>query len=199
MSARPHPTGPGTDADPGTAPGTAARPGSATAPGADDVDAVTHAVLTASRLLVAVSARSLAEVEDRVTLPQFRLLVVLSTYDTAKLVVLAELLDVNPSTAMRMLDRLISAGLADRQSDPDDRRATLLRLTAEGRRLVEEVTARRRREIATVVEKLAPEERSALVKALTAFSDAGGEPAVQGKEAVLYPLGWSDPPVHRST
>ncbi|CAM5308255.1 hypothetical protein SBADM41S_12362 [Streptomyces badius] len=45
----------------------------------DDVDAVTEAVLTASRLLVAVSARSLAEVEERVTLPQFRMLVVLSS------------------------------------------------------------------------------------------------------------------------
>ena len=32
----------------------------------DDVDVVTRAVLTASRLLVAVSARSLAEVEERV-------------------------------------------------------------------------------------------------------------------------------------
>ncbi|GAA4967825.1 hypothetical protein GCM10023238_39660 [Streptomyces heliomycini] len=45
----------------------------------DDVEAVTRAVLTASRLLVAVSARSLTAVEDRVTLPQFGWLVVLST------------------------------------------------------------------------------------------------------------------------
>ncbi|CAO0830870.1 hypothetical protein SMICM17S_10189 [Streptomyces microflavus] len=56
----------------------------------NDVDAVTQAVLTASRLLVAVSARSLAHVEDRVTLPQFRMLVVLSTRGTTKLVTLAE-------------------------------------------------------------------------------------------------------------
>ncbi|MEV6791912.1 MarR family transcriptional regulator [Streptomyces sp. NPDC051320] len=173
-----------------------ARP---TAPGIDDVDAVTHAVLTASRLLVAVSARSLAEVEDRVTLPQFRLLVVLSTHDTAKLVVLADLLDVNPSTAMRMLDRLISAGLADRQTNPDNRRETLLRLTADGYRLVEEVTTRRRQEIASIVAKIAPEQRSALVDALTAFSNAGGEPSAPDKNATLYPLGWSDPPVRRST
>ena len=43
-----------------------------------DVDEMTTAVLTASRLLVAISARSLAAVEDTVTLPQFRLLVLLS-------------------------------------------------------------------------------------------------------------------------
>ncbi|MCZ9336179.1 MarR family transcriptional regulator, partial [Streptomyces sp. TRM76130] len=80
----------------------------------DDVDAVTQAVLTASRLLVAVSARSLAEVEERVTLPQFRMLVVLATRGATKLVTLAEQLQVAPSTAMRMVDRLIAVGLADR-------------------------------------------------------------------------------------
>ncbi len=66
----------------------------------DDVDAVTRAVLTASRLLVGVAARSLAEVEERVTVPQFRMLVVLSTRGATKLVALADLLQVAPSTAM---------------------------------------------------------------------------------------------------
>lgn len=88
----------------------------------DDVDAVTRAVLTASRLLVAVSARSPAEVEERVTLPQFRMLVVLSTRGATKLVALADLLQVAPSTAMRMVDRLIAAGLADRHTNPGNRR-----------------------------------------------------------------------------
>lgn len=37
------------------------------------------ALLTASRLLVAVSARSLAAVEESLTLPQFRMLVVLDS------------------------------------------------------------------------------------------------------------------------
>lgn len=158
----------------------------------DDVDAVTHAVLTASRLLVAVSARSLAAIEDRVTLPQFRLLVVLSNHGSAKLVVLADRLGVNPSTAMRMIDRLIAAGLADRQTNPGNRRETVLQLTREGRRLVDEVTARRRQEITSIVERIAPEQRSSLIAALTAFSDAGGEPAVSAVDGHLYPLGWSD-------
>lgn len=158
----------------------------------DDVDAVTHAVLTASRLLVAVSARSLAAIEGRVTLPQFRMLVVLSNHGSAKLVVLADRLGVNPSTAMRMIDRLIAAGLADRQTNPENRRETVLQLTREGRRLVDEVTAKRRQEITSIVERLAPEQRSSLIAALTAFSDAGGEPAVSAGEGHLYPLGWSD-------
>lgn len=144
--------------------------------GMDDVEAVTRAVLTASRLLVAVSARSLASVEDRVTLPQFRLLVVLSTRGAAKLVLLAEWLAVSPSTAMRMVDRLIAIGLVDRQTNPDNRRETVLQLTPEGMRIVEVVMNRRRQEIASIVERLAPEQRAALIAALTAFSEAGGEP-----------------------
>ncbi|KIF74189.1 hypothetical protein QR77_09710 [Streptomyces sp. 150FB] len=151
-----------------------------------DVDAVTGAVLAASRLLVSVSVRSLGSVADRVTLPQFRLLVVLATHGDAKLVELAERLGVNPSTAMRMLDRLIAAGLADRQSNPDNRRETMLRLTPEGRSVVEDVTAARRREITAIVERLTPGQRSALVGALTAFTEAGGEPAAPGEEAELY-------------
>ncbi|MET7457626.1 MarR family transcriptional regulator [Streptomyces sp. NPDC005574] len=157
----------------------------------DDVDAVTRAVLTASRLLVAVSARSLAAVEERVTLPQFRMLVVLSTRGATKLVSLAELLQVAPSTAMRMVDRLIAAGLADRQTNPVNRRETLLRLTEEGRRTVEDVTARRRGEIAAIVARLRPTERLALVEALTAFNEAGGEPpAPAADDLESHPLGW---------
>ncbi|MFJ8932843.1 MULTISPECIES: MarR family winged helix-turn-helix transcriptional regulator [unclassified Streptomyces] len=162
----------------------------------DDVDAVTRAVLTASRVLVAVSARSLAEVEDRVTLPQFRMLVVLSSRGATKLVVLAEQLGVAPSTAMRMVDRLIAAGLADRQTNPDDRRENLLRLTDEGRRTVENVTARRRGEIASIVERLAPQQRTALVDALTDFNHVGGEPLAPSlpEDSDLHPLGWGGAP-----
>jgi len=53
------------------------------APGAStrDVDAVVDAVLLSSRALVAVSARSIAAAKG-VTLPQFRMLVVLSEVST---------------------------------------------------------------------------------------------------------------------
>ncbi len=166
--------------------------------GLDDVDAVTRAVLTASRLLVAVSARSLAEVEERVTLAQFRMLVVLAGRGATKLVALAELLHVAPSTAMRMVDRLITAGLADRQPNPGNRRETLLQLTEEGRRTVEAVTARRRAEIAAIVQRLRPAQRWALVEALDAFNEVGGEPPVSEGGGEPHPLGWDmDPSVGR--
>ncbi|MET8771457.1 MarR family transcriptional regulator [Streptomyces sp. NPDC004658] len=153
----------------------------------DDVDAVTRAVLTASRVLMAVSARSLAGVEERVTLPQFRMLVVMSSRGAIKLVALAESLRVSPSTAMRMADRVIAAGLAERQPNPEDRRETLLTLTEEGRRTVESVIARRRAEIHAIVQRLRPAQRRALVQALDAFNEAGGETPASGVGA--QPLG----------
>lgn len=161
-------------------------------PSEPDVDDVTRAVLIASRLLVAVSVRSLATVQDRVTLPQFRLLKVLSAQGGAKLVSVAERLGVNPSTAMRMVDRLITAGLAERGINPGNRRETVLRLTEEGRTLVADVSAARRREITSIVQRLAPEQRTALVEALTAFTEAGGERPMPGDDGEPYPLGWSD-------
>src|SRR4051794_17698243 len=71
------------------------------------LDAVTDAVLLASRVLVAVAARSLAEVTDDVTLPQFRALVVLASQGPQLIGSLAEQLDVNPSTASRLSERLV--------------------------------------------------------------------------------------------
>lgn len=82
---------------------------------ANDIDALTDAVLTASRLLVAVSARSLAAVEDTITLPQFRMLVILDSRGPMKLSSLAGPLDVNPSTATRMVDRLLATEMIARQ------------------------------------------------------------------------------------
>lgn len=164
------------------------------APEADEVDEVTRAVLTASRMLEAISARALeAAAEDRVTLAQFRMLAVLAAGGHVKLVSLAGLMAVNPSTAMRMVDRLIAAGLADRRPNPENRRETALTATDAGLRLVDEVTARRRAETAAVVARVEPAQRAPLVGALTAFTAAGGEPAADGAYAFPNPRGGTEP------
>jgi DNA-binding MarR family transcriptional regulator len=154
----------------------------------DDVDAVTTAVLTASRLLVAVAARSLAAVGDAVTLPQFRLMVVLAGREPLSVTALADQLAVNPSTAMRMIDRLGAAGMVRRGVNPELRREHLVRLTAAGHRVVDDVTARRRAEIAAIVARMRPEQRRGLVAALRAFTAAGSEPDPPAAE--LARLAW---------
>jgi DNA-binding MarR family transcriptional regulator len=133
---------------------------------ADAVDAV----LTASRALVAVSARSIATAGG-VTLPQYRMLVVLAG-DPTNLTTLAAHLDVAASTALRMVDRLVTAGLVERTVRPDNRRETHLSLTVAGRRTVRTVTARRRRDISTVIDTMEAEQRAGLAYAMAAFADA---------------------------
>lgn len=152
-----------------------------------EVDELVTAVLTASRVLVGVSARSLAELDESVTITQFRTLVVLEGRDGINLNGLAEELDVNSSTAMRMIDRLLAAGLVIRQENPANRREVLLGLTTEGSRLVDQVTRRRRAAIATIVTAMPRTRRSELVAALHAFADAAGEPPPHPR---ISNLGW---------
>jgi DNA-binding MarR family transcriptional regulator len=143
----------------------------------DSVDLITDALLTASRLLVAISARSIAHVDENITIPQFRTLVILSNYGPMNLATLAGQLGVQPSATGRMVDRLVGVGLIDRQTHPTSRRELLAALTTRGRQVVRRVTAYRRDEIAAIVEAMPPAQRRGLVSALAAFTAAGGEPA----------------------
>jgi DNA-binding MarR family transcriptional regulator len=144
----------------------------------ESLDLLTDALLTASRLLIAISARSIARVDETITIPQFRALVILANRGPLNLATLAGLLDVQPSTTGRMVERLVAAGLIERREHPHSRRELVAELTPWGRRVVRKVTAYRREEIALVVEKMPPRQRAGLVRALTAFTIAGGEPPV---------------------
>ena len=135
---------------------------------------VTDAVLIASRALVGVAARSLAQVEDEVTLPQFRVLVVLASSDR-NLGELAEALDVHPSSATRLCTRLEAKGLITRRPAAQSRRELLVSLTREGRRIVDTVTKRRRREITRIVARIPERDRRVLIHALGLFAEAAGE------------------------
>ena len=143
----------------------------------DDPEYVVAALLTASRLLVAIAAKSLTAVEETLTLPQYRLLVVLDSRGPSSLSGLAEALEVNPSTALRMIDRLVAAGMVEKTTNPARRRETLLRLTGAGWQTVRRVTDARRTELSRIVASMPAEQRAQLVSALTAFTEAGGEPA----------------------
>jgi DNA-binding MarR family transcriptional regulator len=152
----------------------------------DDVVAATEALLVASRVLVGVAARSLAGVDD-ITLPQFRALVVLTRPATVTVGDLAFLLDSHPSTATRLCDRLERKGLVRRRPGVSpDRRETPVNLTAKGRRLVERVTDRRRRDLRAIASSMSPEDRERAIRGLTSFAVAAGE--LSGVDQ----FGWTD-------
>jgi len=138
-------------------------------------DSVIDAVLTASRVLVAVAARSLADVAEEVTLTQYRTLVVLASRGPQNLAGLAEAVGVTPATATRMCDRLVRKDLIRRRTERDDRRHLRVMLTEKGRALVDVVTDRRRREIERIMSEIPPEEQVVLIQALGRLATAAGE------------------------
>lgn len=148
-------------------------------------DEVADVFLIASRALVGVAARSLAEVEE-VTLPQFRALVVLATRGSLTVSELAHRLDIHPSTATRLCDRLVRKRLIRRVEGRPDRRETDIVLASAGRRLVDRVTSRRRRDLAAIAKRMSAEQRQYALAGLRAFAEAAGE----SPDATLF--GWPE-------
>jgi DNA-binding MarR family transcriptional regulator len=154
----------------------------------EDIDDVTNAVLTASRALMGVVVRSIAIVEDNLTLVQYRALVLLATRGEQKPSDLAEALGVRPSTGTRLCDRLVAKGFVHRATSRESRRQITLTVTPAGRALVRAVTARRRKEIIRIVERLPDDERKRLRVALGTLADAAGEIALPDD---AWKLGWT--------
>jgi len=149
-------------------------------------DEEVEAAQAACRVLVAISARSIAVIDDIVDLAQFRALVVIASLESVSLGELAEATSLHLSTASRMCDRLVGMGLLDRADDPANRRQLTLTLTSEGRRLVQEVMRQRKLALEPLLATLSKRRRTQLVTSLRAFADAGGEPA----ESDLWFMGW---------
>jgi DNA-binding MarR family transcriptional regulator len=127
--------------------------GEISGPSAEQIEAV----VLATRVMVAVTTQSLASVEDQVTLPQLGVLVMIASRGPQNLTAVAQGLEVHASNATRLRDRLVGAGLIQRSEDPADRRNLVLRLTAGGYQLVQDMTDQRRAAIATILAKMPAE------------------------------------------
>lgn len=156
---------------------------SADGPSTEEIDAV----LRASRALVGIAAASIAEISELVTVPQLRVLVMIDTRGPLNLASVAAALEISPSNASRICDRLIRAGFLNRQDSPTDRRNISLSLTAEGRQLVRKMNRHRRRAITRVLRGLTAQERDSVITALDTFAAAAGEPASDGGLALVWP------------
>lgn len=88
---------------------------------------------------------------------------------------LAEAEAVNPTMLSRVLAHLEQAGLADRGSDPEDGRCTLVGATARGTRLIERVRARRAALLLARLEQMPADQVAALRAALPALEGLARE------------------------
>ena len=81
--------------------------------------------------------------ERGTTRAQWVVLFRLRTQEGLSQVDLAEVLELQPISLVRLLDRLVEQGLLERRHDPRDRRANRLFLTEAGRRLVDDLDSLR--------------------------------------------------------
>ncbi|WP_295122306.1 MarR family transcriptional regulator [uncultured Leifsonia sp.] len=151
---------------------------------ARDVDAA----LQAADVMMRVAARSVTEVEDIVTSPQLRVLVMIATHGPQTLGAVATELSVHASNATRTAEKLVRAGLIHRTEDPADRRFVRVALTPAGVQLVERVIGHRRSALAEVLAGMDPDEREAAVASFRAFARAAGDlPDPDGRFTLLLP------------
>jgi DNA-binding MarR family transcriptional regulator len=152
---------------------------------ATESDEMRDVVVRATRAFVGIAAQALFAVADDVSLPQYRVLVLLEEGPRA-MGDLAGSLGVTASTATRACDRLADKGLISRHADQTDRRSVRVQLTKRGRRLVDEVTRRRRRTIDAILDRMGTAAERRLAIALAEFSDAAGQ-----AHDHAWTLGWS--------
>jgi DNA-binding MarR family transcriptional regulator len=84
---------------------------------------------------------------------------------------LAELLDVSLSNATGLIDRMEERGLVERVRVPDDRRVVIVRVSADGIRIRDEIEALKQDRIRSILERLSPPQ---LTRLLAAIGDLRG-------------------------
>lgn len=114
--------------------------------------------------LAAASARSAA---------RFRYLEALEgTQDGLAISQIADAIDVDRPRASRLTGELLAEGLIEREAAPGDARYTRIRLTAEGKKLVDKVHASRRRSVAEALGGFTDTEAQTLATLLERFVGA---------------------------
>jgi len=101
-----------------------------------------------------------------VTRPQWQVLALVNRNEGINQGGLAELIEVEPITVARMVDRLQESELIERRSDPADRRAWRLFLTDKGRDLLRQLQPCGAATAAVMLEGIAEAERAQLADLL---------------------------------
>jgi DNA-binding MarR family transcriptional regulator len=137
---------------------------------------------TVESLLAVLDAARLAQ-SPAVPPAQLRVLTIVARNRHTNMSRLAEALDVVPSSASRLCDRLEATGMLRRVPDPRDRREVRLLLTPAARHMLDDLRERRRAALAEVLERMSPGGRQDLVRALAAFDAAATGSAATGSAA----------------
>ncbi len=143
-------------------------PHSSTSENAASVDA-------AAQALLALFDTARVQAHTILSNSQLRALQVVERDEGLNLGALADAMGLLLSSASRLTDRLIAAGMIDRTTSNIDRREVSLRLTADGRALLSDLREDRHRRLGQILARMAPASRIALVRGLREFARVAGK------------------------
>ena len=113
--------------------------------------------------------------EDAIDQGQIDALDVLASQPQWRMSDLADALHVEPSTATRAVQRLVADGLAERLRDSDDGRVVMVRISANGRAVRNEVVERRGELFRFILDNFTEDELPLFANYLDRFTNAIGE------------------------
>jgi len=146
-----------------------------------DPDEIAGAIAEAGRVLLETSLEVLERSAPDLSLSHLQVLTLLDQLGPRRLMDIANALDVTPTTATRLADRLTQSGMVDRVRQSDDRREIHLALSDQGARLVAAVAASRRRLITSRLRNMSTVDERAALELLRRLSQsrlsAEAEPA----------------------
>ncbi|WP_319463228.1 MarR family winged helix-turn-helix transcriptional regulator [Micromonospora sp. RTP1Z1] len=166
----------------------------------------------AAGTLLAVWEAARERTTNRLSSAQLRAVMVVDQHDGINLRRLATLTDMLLSSASRLCDRLVAAGMLEREPGRFDRREISLHLTPEAVRLLAELRSDRRQRLDRVLAGMTPQGREALLRGMREFDESARRPEATAVSEAGWPVaqvsrerrgGWADgpagePPVART-
>jgi DNA-binding MarR family transcriptional regulator len=123
----------------------------------------------AAATLLAIWEEARERTTSRLSAAQLRAVMVVEQHDGINLRRLSTMLDMLLSSASRLCDRLVAAGMLEREPGRIDRREISLHLTPEAARLLAELRADRQARLARVLAAMGPTGREALLRGIGEF------------------------------
>lgn len=151
----------------------------------DNADPIADVIMILPELVrrLRLKPRPASSDKPRPSLSQIKAMTHLAQSGQQTMTSLARGLDISLPAATDLVDRLISAGLAERIRDDIDRRIVFVRLTPAARARIEPILDYRRRAVTDVIDQLEENERSSFIKGLRLLSAAlAEERAAMAKE-----------------
>ena len=138
-----------------------------------------------TRAVVGLTMQSVEVLGGEVSLPQFRLLLVLSGLGRVPSSRLAAEMGIGASSVTRLADKLESSGLLTRGADPRSRSVVTVEATPAGVELVARVVARRQELLAGVLGRMAPGERAEAGRVARRFAGLAADAVAAGTASPL--------------